>query len=266
MKISVIIPTYKPQDYLWECLDSIVQQTFPKEEFEVIIVLNGCDAPWKGKIESYISKNMLEMNVVFIHTLQGGVSNARNLALDIAKSEFITFIDDDDYISPSYLTELYSHATPNVVSLCYPLAFQDGNCETYPYRITKQFESFSHKSLVPFYKVCKFFDGPVYKLIHRDIIGSRRFNPKFSNGEDSLFMFLISDRLEYVSFTDKSAIYYRRIREGSATTINRSRKTVVRNLLCLMKEYSFIYCKKICKYSFHFYVTRILGVLRSMIE
>ena len=50
MKISVIIPTYKPQAYLWKCLDSMVAQTFPKEEFEVILVLNGCSEPWKGKV------------------------------------------------------------------------------------------------------------------------------------------------------------------------------------------------------------------------
>ena len=39
MKVSVIIPTYKPKDYLWKCLDSIAKQTFPKEDFEVILVL-----------------------------------------------------------------------------------------------------------------------------------------------------------------------------------------------------------------------------------
>lgn len=265
MKISVIIPIYKPQSYLWECLDSIALQTFPKECFEVILVLNGCTEPYKSAIEKYIAEKMQGMNVNFIHTEVGGVSNARNVALDAAVGEYITFLDDDDYISPSYLAKLYNHATPNIVSLCYPLAFHDESCETYPYRITKQYESFMHKTVVPFYKACKFFDGPVYKLIHRDIIGCRRFNPKFSNGEDSLFMFLISDRLKNVCFTDKSAIYYRRIRQGSATTINRSRIKVIKNLLCLMKEYSCIYFKHIFRYSLPFYITRILGALHSMI-
>ncbi|MCF2604299.1 glycosyltransferase family 2 protein [Parabacteroides distasonis] len=55
MKIFVIIPTYKPQAYLWECLDSMVAQTFPKEEFEVILVLNGCTEPYKSDIERYIA-------------------------------------------------------------------------------------------------------------------------------------------------------------------------------------------------------------------
>ena len=79
--ISVIIPTYKPQAYLWECLDSMVAQTFPKEEFEVILVLNGCSEPYKRDIEQYISPKMGSMHVQFIHTEEGGVSNARNMGI-----------------------------------------------------------------------------------------------------------------------------------------------------------------------------------------
>lgn len=81
MKISVIIPTYKPQAYLWECLDSMVAQTFPKEKFEVILVLNGCTEPYKSDIELYISAKMEGMHVQFLHTAHGGVSNARNMGI-----------------------------------------------------------------------------------------------------------------------------------------------------------------------------------------
>lgn len=109
MKISVIIPTYKPQDYLWECLDSLVAQTFPKEDFEVILVLNGCHEPWNSTIREYIDTRMQGMNVNYMHTNQGGVSNARNIALDKVKGEYITFIDDDDLISPTYLEVLHPH-------------------------------------------------------------------------------------------------------------------------------------------------------------
>ena len=126
MKISVIIPTYKPQDYLWECLNSLVAQTFPKEDFEVILVLNGCCEPWKSNIQQYIDARMQGMNVNYIQTDEGGVSNARNIALDFAKGDYVTFIDDDDLISPTYLEELYEKAAPDTVSLCYPYAFNDG--------------------------------------------------------------------------------------------------------------------------------------------
>lgn len=266
MKISLIIPTYKPQNYLWQCLESVKNQTFPKNDFELILVLNGCNEPYNSQIRSYISKSLLGYNINYIQINQGGVSNARNVALDYVKGEYVTFLDDDDCISPMYLERLYKLATPEIVSLCYPLAFRDGKFETFPYRITKQYELLKSKDIVPFYKAYKFFDGPVYKLIHCKIIGDRRFNPAFKNGEDSLYMFLISDKIRNVKFADKSAIYYRRIREGSATTNKRKRIVIVRNLLCMMKEYSRIYFSDISRYNLSFYITRMLGALRSMIE
>ena len=96
MKISVIIPTYKPQDYIWECLDSLIKQTFSCDDFEIILVLNGCNNPWQENIEKYVEKNMRGMNVQFFISEMAGVSNARNLGLDNAKGEYVTFIDDDD--------------------------------------------------------------------------------------------------------------------------------------------------------------------------
>ena len=83
MKISVIIPTYKPKNYLWECLDSISNQTLQKQDYEVIIILNGSLDPWMNLIAAYIEDNMKEVNVRFIHTEKSGVSNARNMALDL---------------------------------------------------------------------------------------------------------------------------------------------------------------------------------------
>ncbi len=102
MKISVIVPTYKPKDYLWECLESIYNQTFSKKEYELILVLNGCDEPYGTRIVSWLNEHT-DLQVLYIQTDIGGVSNARNMALDIANGEYITFIDDDDFISPSYL-------------------------------------------------------------------------------------------------------------------------------------------------------------------
>lgn len=121
MKISVIVPTYKPMDYLWKCLDSLVAQTLLGSEWELLLVLNGCCEPWRTQIEKYIGSKMQGMNVVFVQTDTPGVSNARNIALDRARGEYIMFIDDDDYVSPQYLEELLKAASPDTVSLCYPL-------------------------------------------------------------------------------------------------------------------------------------------------
>lgn len=267
MKISIIIPTYKPQDYIWECLNSLIAQTLFLKDFEVIIVLNGCCEPWKSDIQSFISTKMQGMNINFIQTNQGGVSNARNMALDVAKGEYITFIDDDDFVSPSFLEELYAKASPDTVSLCYAYAFNDGDISTQlDYRITSEFETRSKYGKQPYPRTRKIFSGPWMKLFHKSFIQGRRFNSHFKNGEDSLFMFLISDRLKYVEYTSDKAIYYRRFRENSAVTRKRSTKLIIKNGLNLIKCYTAIYWSAPLKYNFIFYATRILGTIKGMIN
>lgn len=263
--ISVIIPTYKPQAYLWECLDSMVAQTFPKEEFEVILVLNGCAEPYKSDIEQYISAKMEGMHVQFLHTEQGGVSNARNMALDVAKGEYIAFVDDDDLISPNYLTELYNLSDNETVALSNAYAFNDGALDTkIPYVISDAYEHYSCLGKLKSSKVRKYFSGPCMKLINMSFIQGRRFDIRFKNGEDSLFMFLISDRIKYVNFSSSEVIYYRRYRENSAVTCKKNMKYIITNGLMLISAYSRIYFSNPFKYNLRRYFHAILGTIHRM--
>ena len=66
VKLSVIIPTYRPKDYIWECLGSIARQTLSPDMFEVIIVLNGCNEPYRSQIQAFIDEKMPHLNVQFL--------------------------------------------------------------------------------------------------------------------------------------------------------------------------------------------------------
>lgn len=267
IKVSVIIPTYKPQEYIWECLNSFKSQTLDKTLYEIIIVLNGCCEPYKSQIEGYISTNLSDNEVVFLHTDTGGVSNARNMGIDIARGEYITFMDDDDFVSPTFLEELYKAASPTVVSVCYPYVFNDGCVEKQINDgLTNTFyyctENNKYKLTT---RARKYFAGPWMKLIHKDIIGKRRFNIKFKNHEDSIFMFLISDKIERIAFTSEKAIYYRRIRANSAMTSHRSIKEITFVTYKALIEYCKIYFSSIKSYSFNFFCTRIMGSIKGFI-
>ena len=72
--VSVIIPTYKPGAYLQECIESICQQTIAKEVFELIIVLNGCDEPYRSNINTFLAKCQGNINVRVLQTDQPGVT------------------------------------------------------------------------------------------------------------------------------------------------------------------------------------------------
>lgn len=263
MKISVIIPTYKPKNYIWECLNSLVRQTFPKDAFEVIIVLNGCCEPWKSDIERYVSINMADMTVRLIQTDQGGVSNARNIALDNASGEFVAFIDDDDWVSEGYLEQLFKKVSDDTISLCYPYAFADGFIQNQlSYSITEQYDKLENCGKVKYQMARKFFSGPCMKLIPMNFIQDRRFDVRFRNGEDSLFMFLISDEFKFVECTDRGAVYYRRYRKNSAVTAKRSYRDRIINSLRMIKAYCDIYMSGRYRYDLGFLMTRILGAIK----
>ena len=100
--ISVIVPVYKVEEYLDECIESIVNQTY--QDLEIILVDDGspdnctqmCDA-WEKK----------DKRIKVIHQKNGGVSAARNAALDIACGEYIYFVDSDDFIETTALEYLH---------------------------------------------------------------------------------------------------------------------------------------------------------------
>lgn len=257
--ISIIIPTYKPQDYLWQCLDSFVAQTLDKQRWELIIVLNGCNEPWSEMIDMYLHAHSLT-NARVILTDEAGVSNARNIGIDAANGEYIGFVDDDDYVSPTYLEELARIASPDTVAASYTIGFSDTQAHI-PYYLEKEYVDHAEAGKQAFYKAKKYFGGPCMKLIHRDIIGEQRFDTRFKNGEDSLFMFAISDKIRYVIFTSTKAVYYRRFRMGSASTTY-TRRQAIRNGRKLIRQYTRIF--RSGRYNAFFYVTRILGVIHSI--
>lgn len=101
-KISIIVPVYKVEQYIRECLDSIIASTF--SDFELLLVDDGSPDQCGAICDEYAQKD-LRINV--FHKTNGGVSSARNLGLDNAKGEWVTFIDSDDLISPTFLEGLY---------------------------------------------------------------------------------------------------------------------------------------------------------------
>ena len=225
--------------------------------------MNGCKEPYFHNLESYIFRELKYVNVSLLQTNISGVSHARNIGLDIAQGEYITFVDDDDYISASYLEELYQKSSPNVIALSYGVTFGEEQ-NSFSYRVSKEYAKKYTLGIQHFSKIRHYFSGPWMKLIHRDIIGDRRFDVSFENGEDSLFMFLISDRIRNVDFTSNSAIYYRRFRPNSATTKQRSCLQRMLNACRLVGAYTNIYFRKSSHYDLRFYITRILGTLKAV--
>lgn len=263
MKISVIIPTYKPQDYIWKCLDTLICQTLSKNEYEIIIVLNGCDQPWKDDIQRYLDTMMDGIQFKFFQTMNGGVSNARNIALDCAEGDYICFVDDDDYVSSTYLEELCRLADNNTIVLSNTIAFHnDAPDVPIRYHVSEVYNNFYKRTSIAIYsRVRTYFSGPCMKLIHRDIIGNMRFDNRLTNGEDSVFMFQISNKVKNIVFASPNVVYYRRFRDNSALTRRRSRLEKIKNSMLCIKLYIITYFKG--GYNLWFFLSRLCAEIRS---
>lgn len=102
VKISIIIPVYNVKDYLSDCLHSVLGQSF--KDIEVVLVNDG-STDGSGDICDRFAAEDERIRV--IHKQNGGQAQARNMGLDVATGEVITFIDSDDLIEPDSLEALY---------------------------------------------------------------------------------------------------------------------------------------------------------------
>ena len=112
--ISVIVPVYKVEKYLDECVQSIINQTY--RNLEIILVDDGSPDLCPAICDKYAE---IDKRVVVIHKQNGGFCSARNAALTIAKGDYIGFVDSDDFIANTMYEELLSACQDNNVGLAY---------------------------------------------------------------------------------------------------------------------------------------------------
>lgn len=91
--LSVIVPIYNTAEFLPECLDSILNQTY--QNLEVICINDGSTDNSLSLLDEYASK---DSRIIIINKPNGGSSSARNAGIDIAKGDYITFVDSDDVV------------------------------------------------------------------------------------------------------------------------------------------------------------------------
>lgn len=104
-KISVIIPVYNVEDYLEQCLDSVINQTL--KELEIICINDGSTDSSLEILRKFEAK---DKRITVIDKKNEGLSATRNLGINLAKGEYISFIDSDDYIDLNFYEKLYNAA------------------------------------------------------------------------------------------------------------------------------------------------------------
>ena len=102
MTISVIIPAYNVAAYIGETLDSLLAQTYP--DYEAVIVNDGSTDDTEQVIASY--RASLGDRLVYVKQANGGLANARNAGLRVARGRYIALLDSDDLWAPEFLAKM----------------------------------------------------------------------------------------------------------------------------------------------------------------
>lgn len=113
--ISIVIPIYNVEKYITKCIESVRQQTY--KDVEIILVDDGSPDNCGKICDNYVS---LDSRIQVIHKQNGGLSDARNKGIDIARGNYIVFVDSDDFIEPTFIEELYDALVKNnaEISIC----------------------------------------------------------------------------------------------------------------------------------------------------
>ena len=111
-EVSVIIPVYNMEQFLEDCLNSVLAQTFT--DFEIVIVNDGSTDRSAAIVEQIAAK---DNRFVILHQENMGLSEARNTGIKAARGNWITFVDSDDMLAPTFLQKLLDAAKQNNASI-----------------------------------------------------------------------------------------------------------------------------------------------------
>ncbi len=210
--LSVIVPVYNVESYLPKCLNSLLEQGLEHGDYEVILIDDGStdasfqccqeyEAAFPGVFRAVAKKN-------------GGVSSARNLGIDMAKGEFVYFIDPDDYLEPGALRRMMdAHMTPETDVLHFQAIEYSGEM--------RKWDGSSHVVYNENAATCppRYLNQNAWNLIVRtDFLCKHeiRFEPNMVIAEDVLFnielianncrLKIISDRVYHYVLREESAV------------------------------------------------------------
>lgn len=206
MKISVIVPVYNTENYLAECIQSILAQSFT--DFELILVDDGSTDSSPEICDEYCKK---DSRIRVLHKKNGGVSTARNMALDVALGEYICFIDSDDSVGIDYLKNLAPVEDED---------FIQGGVAVLENRYLKEY--MTHEDIFKDYNLFWMMSRQQWAVkccISRKVINewTIRYDTSLRLGEDGLFNHMVLLRCAKIRRTTSDDYFYNSSNESSAS-------------------------------------------------
>ena len=200
-KISIIVPIYNAEKTLHKCVDSILNQSY--KDWELLLINDGSTDNSALICDEYAQQ---DKRIKVFHKPNRGVSSARNVGLDNAVGEWITFIDSDDWVENNYLENLYQNDENDIVASYFIgegwKEWVSVPCKDYVYN-EKQMKDFLTGCLLdfifPFGKLFRYSIIMHYKL---------RFDESISYGEDTLFIYQFLQYVKSVRTSSEATYHY----------------------------------------------------------
>lgn len=235
MKISVVVPVYNVERFLRDCINSIRNQTY--QNLEIILVDDGSTDSSAGICDEY---EKMDTRIKVIHKCNGGLSDARNTGIGLAKGEYISFVDSDDWIRKDayqILSDRIRQFRADIVCFGMTELYERSRNVLYLPKSSGVADTEGALKMLMLGNGC----GPsaCNKLFKRRIFEKIRF-PAGKISEDIAVMYQVFDQAKQVGFVNECLYYYRH-RRGSITTAAYHRKNLVivdyaRDMIRYMKK------------------------------
>lgn len=203
MLVSIVVPVYKVEKYIDKCVESILKQTY--KNFELILVDDGSPDMCPQLCDEYATKYDF---IRVVHKKNGGLSDARNHGVGVAKGDYITFIDSDDYVSIDYLEVLVGLHNRYGADVCVGgiTTFYEGEVPTYDGGIKEKVFSGIEALKSMFYQ--DMLDTSACAMLLPTEIARKNPFPVCKYHEDELTTYKYYSSVKKVAVTTKSLYFY----------------------------------------------------------
>ncbi len=226
LKFSLIIPIYNVEKFIRQCLDSLLDQDIPQDEYEIICVIDGSPDNSINIVREYQKK---VSNIILIEHENRGLPSARNSGIEVAKGEYMWFVDPDDFILSDCLNFIYKEFKKDDydrLRFYSTVISEETKYKKEKYTLQTQFDN---KNINDTTCITYIVKSSVFTE------NNIKFNPKLWHCEDVFFTFQIKQLNLKVKILDEIPLYVYRVRAGSAMTnreLKVTRKRVDSSVIC----------------------------------
>ena len=206
--ISVVVPVYNVEKYLDKCVESILGQTYKK--IEIILVDDGSTDNSGIKCDEWSKK---DDRISVIHKKNGGLSDARNVGMNVANGEYIAFIDSDDFLDLEYLEKLYNFVVEEKadIGVCNPYYYYESSRIEKRYHIVRKKIVADALSMTIRLLYQKQYDTSAWGKIYKTKLFKENeiYYPKGKLYEDIATTYKVFLKANKIAFLNQELYYYR---------------------------------------------------------